>query len=80
MAAERLSLVGMKSSDTQDEEERRLRIELMQADIENKRIDTRYKKTLADWEPWKAMAVAAGAGATLMLALIAIITALVRMH
>lgn len=50
----------------------------MHADIENKRIDTRYKKTLADWEPWKAMAIPAGAGATLTLALIAVITALVK--
>lgn len=63
---------------TEDDEERRLRIELMQADIENKRTDTRYKKTLADWEPWKAMAVAAGAGATLTLALLAVAAALVK--
>lgn len=61
-----------------ENDERRLRIEPMQAAIDNKRADTRYKKTLADWEPWKAMAVAAGAGATLMLALIGIITALLK--
>lgn len=50
----------------------------MQADIDNKRADTRYKKTLADWEPWKAMAVAAGAGATVTLALLAAGAALVK--
>jgi hypothetical protein len=31
-------------------------------------------KWLADWEPWKAMALAAGAGATLTLAIIAVLT------
>ena len=59
-----------------EDEERQLRIELMQADIDNKRADTAYKRKLADWEPWKAMAVAAGAGATLTLAMIAIATAI----
>jgi len=44
------------------------------AHIENMEADTRYKHMLADWEPWKAIAVAAGAGATLMLALVAIAT------
>jgi hypothetical protein len=55
-------------------DERRLRMELMRADIENKQADTRYKRRLADWEPWKAMAVAAGAGATLTLAIIAVLS------
>lgn len=50
----------------------------MQADIDNKRADTHYKKTMADWEPWKAIAVAAGAGATITLALVGIITALLK--
>jgi hypothetical protein len=45
----------------------------MEADIENKQADTRYKRRLADWEPWKAMAPAAGAGATLTL-VIAVLT------
>jgi hypothetical protein len=54
-------------------DERRLRMRLMEADIENKQADTRYKRRLADWEPWKAMAVAAGAGATLTLAIIAVL-------
>jgi hypothetical protein len=39
-------------------DERRLRMELMRGDIENKQADTRYKRRLADWEPWKAMAIA----------------------
>jgi hypothetical protein len=50
-----------------EEDERRAHIENMQA-------DTNYKRLLAEWEPWKAIAVAAGAGATLMLALVAIAT------
>jgi hypothetical protein len=45
-----------------------------EAHIENMKADTRYKHMLADWEPWKAMAVAAGGGATLMLALVALFT------
>ena len=59
-----------------DDDERRLRIELMAADIENKRADTVYKQTITTWEPWKALAVAAGAGATITLALVGIVTAL----
>jgi hypothetical protein len=27
----------------------------MEADIENTEADTRYKRRLADWEPWKAI-------------------------
>ena len=38
----------------------------MQADIENKMADTGYKQTITRWEPWKALTVAFGAGATLM--------------
>ena len=49
----------------------------MEADIENKRADTPYKNKLADWEPWKAMAIAAGAGATFTLAVVGVLTALV---
>jgi hypothetical protein len=48
----------------------------MRADIENKQADTRYKRRLADWEPWKVMALAAGAGATFTLAVIAVVTAI----
>lgn len=42
--------------------------------IENMQSDTRYKDTLTTWEPWKAMAVAAGAGATFALAAVALAT------
>jgi hypothetical protein len=44
------------------------------AHIENMEADTRYKRALTDWEPWKAIAVTAGATATLTLALVAIAT------
>lgn len=33
---------------------------------------------LAQWEPWKAMAVAAGAGAGLMAAMVAAVTLVLR--
>ncbi|HEX4499844.1 MAG TPA: hypothetical protein VH187_01555 [Scandinavium sp.] len=36
--------------------------------------DTHYKKSLAEWEPWKAMAIVAGASATFTLALVALCT------
>jgi hypothetical protein len=42
-------------SDDLELEERRLRMELMRADIDLKREQTR-------WEPWKALATAFGAG------------------
>lgn len=54
------------------------RVELMKAQIENLQTDTRYKRRLADWEPWKAVAVAAGAGAALMGAVIGILTLILR--
>lgn len=62
-----------------DEQEQQLRIEQMAADIENKRADTDYKRTMMRWEPWKAMAVAAGAGATFTLAMIALATGLAKL-
>lgn len=48
-----------------DDEERSLRIELMAADIENKRADTDYKRTLRRWEPWKVIIAATAATAAL---------------
>jgi hypothetical protein len=45
-----------------EDEERRLRIELMQADIENKRADTDYKRGLLRFEPWKIVIAAFAAG------------------
>ena len=34
----------------------------------------RYKRAMTKWEPWKAMATAAGTSATLTLALVALAT------
>jgi hypothetical protein len=34
----------------------------------------RYKSRLAEWEPWKAMFLAFGAGASLVVAIIAVLT------
>ncbi len=47
--------------------EHRMRVELMA-------IQTKHFETQVRWEPWKAMAVAAGAGAGVMAALIGTIT------
>ncbi len=45
----------------------KMRVELMA-------IRTKHFETQVRWEPWKAMAVAAGAGAGVMAALIGVIT------
>ncbi|HSR78755.1 MAG TPA: hypothetical protein VLN57_19425 [Xanthobacteraceae bacterium] len=50
-----------------------MRIELMQADIENKRADTDYKRGLLRFEPWKLGFAAFGAGAAVMAALVALL-------
>ncbi len=50
--------------------EHNLRVELM--NIQKNLFDAQLK-----WEPWKAMAVAAGAGAALMGAMIGLTTAIV---
>jgi hypothetical protein len=60
-----------------EDEERQLRMELMRADIENKRADTEYKRGLLNYEPWKLILAAFGAGAALMAALTAVVTLLV---
>jgi hypothetical protein len=44
------------------------------AKIADLQADTDYKMMLAKWEPWKALAVAAGAGATVAPAVVAVIT------
>ncbi len=41
-------------------------------------VQTEHFKTQVKWEPWKAMAVAAGAGAGLMAAAIGAVTLLLR--
>ncbi len=60
------------------EEEQQLRIELMRADISNKQADTAYKLGLLRYEPWKVVAVAFGAGAAVMGASVALVTAAFR--
>lgn len=80
-------------STTRDQEEQDWRIEHMIEDIVQKRVDainklaieaanksadTALKQEQRRWEPWKAMAVAGGAGATIALALVAVITALLH--
>lgn len=39
---------------------------LMLADMENKRMDTRYKQGLHRWEPWKVMISAVAAAGALL--------------
>lgn len=58
---------------TQDQEEREhgLRVDLMDTQI-------KHFKTQIEWEPWKAMAIAAGAGAALMGAVIGLVTMILR--
>jgi hypothetical protein len=58
-----------------EDEERALRIALMQADIANKEADTAYKQGLLRYEPWKVVGVAFGAGAAVMGAAVALVSA-----
>jgi hypothetical protein len=53
------------------DDEQKLRIEQMQADIDNKRMDTMYKHGLLRFEPWKIAFTAFGAGAAALAAVIA---------
>ncbi len=46
----------------------------LSAKIANLNADTEWKRAMTKWEPWKAMAVAAGAGAAVTAAAIGIIT------
>jgi hypothetical protein len=55
-----------------------LRRQLMQAELANKEVDTEYKRSLAHWGPWKAMATAFGAGAAFMAVAIALSGLLLR--
>ena len=41
-------------------------------------VQTEHFKTQVRWEPWKAMAVAAGAGSGITLAIIGAVTLLLR--
>lgn len=62
-----------------DVDERELRMALMRADIANKDADTAYKQGLLRYEPWKVIALAAGAGAGAMAAAVGLMTAVVRL-
>jgi len=48
--------------------------ELRAAQIENLKMDTEYKRGLLKYEPWKVVLLAAGAGATFTLAMVALAT------
>ncbi len=50
----------------------------MRADISNKQADTAYKLGLLRYEPWKVVAVAFGAGAAVMGASVALVSAGLR--
>lgn len=63
-----------------EDEERRLRIELMQTDIENKRADTDYKRGLLRFEPWKIAFTAFGAGAAFVAALVVLLGLFLGSH
>ncbi|MGD0107069.1 MAG: hypothetical protein ABSC06_23980 [Rhodopila sp.] len=47
----------------------------MKADIANKQADTEYKEGLLRYEPWKVVGVAFGAGAAVMGAAVALVSA-----
>jgi hypothetical protein len=66
-AGQGLAGQGMAVAD----DEQKLRIEQMQADIDNKRMDTMYKHGLLRFEPWKIAFTAFGAGAAALAAVIA---------
>lgn len=48
------------------------------ADIANKNADTGYKNMMVRMEPWKAMAIAFGAGAAVMGAAVGLMAAIFR--
>jgi hypothetical protein len=50
---------------TDGEEERKLKMDQMRADIDNKQADTRYKIRLERLEPWKVIITAVGVVAVL---------------
>ncbi len=51
---------------------------LLRADIANKQADTAYKNVLVRMEPWKAMALAFGAGAAVMGTAVGLMAAIFR--
>lgn len=61
-----------------EEERRELKDKLLMADIANKNADTGYKNMMVRMEPWKAMAIAFGAGAAVMGAAVGLMAAIFR--
>jgi hypothetical protein len=59
---------------SKDEQEQDLRIELMQAKLDNTVADTALKNEQRRWEPWKALSAAFGAGLAVATGLIALAT------
>lgn len=64
---------------TRDQEEQDRRIEQMETQIDKNRVDIERLRQEMKWEPWKAMTLAAGAGAALMGALVAVLTAVLTL-
>ena len=63
----------MPLTQIQEDLEHSMRVELMS-------VQTEHFKSQVRWEPWKAMAVAAGAGSGITVAIIGIITLLLRAY
>jgi hypothetical protein len=61
-----------------DAERQELKDRLLMADLANKTADTAYKNVLVRIEPWKAMAIAFGAGAAVMGAAVGLVAAIFR--
>jgi hypothetical protein len=59
---------------SRDEQEQDLRIDLMQAKLDNTVADTALKNEQRRWEPWKALSAAFGAGLAVATGLIALAT------
>jgi hypothetical protein len=53
------------------DEEAKLKVELMRADIANKQADTDYKRGLLRFEPWKIVVGAFATGAAVVGAMVA---------
>jgi hypothetical protein len=62
-----------------DETERQLKMDLMVADIANKKADTAYKDGLAKWEPWKVLATGFAAGAATLTAAVGVMALIVHL-
>jgi hypothetical protein len=57
---------------SETDEERRLKILIMRAELDNKRADTEHKRGLAKYEPWKVVIGAFTAGAAVVGGMVAL--------